>query len=123
SSVRAVVATGSKAPSGSSWPSAAVSVATAARPQPVPAETAAAAATAATPAPRSSAVRVLAFVAGAAVVLAALYVGFRAGSPTAPASPAVDVAAVPAETASPSAAYAVAAAPATAPALPVEYAV
>ena len=123
SSMRAAVAGGSKAPSGSSWPSAAVSVATAAKPQPVPAGAAAAAATGAKPAPRSSAMRLLAFVAGAAVVLAAVYVGFRAGSPIASVTPAVDLAAVPAPTASPSAADAVAAAPATAPALPVEYAV
>jgi outer membrane protein assembly factor BamD (BamD/ComL family) len=122
SSMRAAVAGASKAPSGSSWPSAAVSVAMAAKPQAVPAATAAAA-TAAKPAPRSSALRLLAFVAGAAVVLAAVYVGFQAGSPVLPAAPAADVAAVPAPIAPPSAADAVAAAPATAPASPVEYAV
>jgi len=117
SSGRAAVAGGSKASSGSSWPSAAVSVATVATPQPVPA--AAVAATAAKPVPRSSALRLLAFVAGAGVVLAAVYVGFRAGSPASLTTPA----AVSAPTAPPSAADAVAAAPSTTPASPVEYAV
>jgi tRNA A-37 threonylcarbamoyl transferase component Bud32/TolA-binding protein len=119
SSIRAAVASGSKAPSGSSWPSAAVTVAAAAKPQPVP-PAAAAAATAAKPAPRSAAVRLLAFVAGAAVVIASIYVGFQAGSPVTPTAPD---AAVTAPTASPAAADAVAAAPAIVPASPVEYAV
>ena len=122
SSGRAAVATGSRTPSGSSWPSAAVSVAPAAKPQTVPAGAAAATASASKPAPRSSATRLLAFVAGAAVVIAAAYVGFR-GNAAAPAAPINEAAVAPAPAPSPSAADAVAVAPAAAPSSPIEYAV
>ncbi len=84
SSGRVAVAAASKGPSGSHWPSAAVTVASAAlRPQtqapavpaaPVAGKPATAAAA------RSMALRTFAFVAGAAVVVAALYMGYRAGS-------------------------------------------
>ena len=85
----AVAASQSKAASGSHWPSAGVPVATAAVTKPVvrtavtPAAPVAAASTTAPAAGRSTAMRGFAFVAGAAVVLAAIYVGFRAGSPLA----------------------------------------
>jgi len=67
--------------------------------------------------------RLLAFAAGAAVVLAAVYVGFRAGSPAAQAPAAVATPAPPAAPASPAGADAVAAQPAPAAPAPVEYAV
>jgi TolA-binding protein/tRNA A-37 threonylcarbamoyl transferase component Bud32 len=118
SSIRpAVAATGSL--SGSSWPSAAVTVAeVAAAPPaalsaaPAPVAAAGAPAKAAPAAPRRPVARTLAFVAGAAIVTAAVYVGFRAGSPTAaPAALAADDRAE------------VAAAPAASAPAPVEYAV
>jgi len=87
SSGRVAVAAASKGPSGSHWPSAAVTVATpASRPQ-TQAPAAPAAPVAGEPAPataaRSMALRTFAFVAGAGVVVAALYMGYRAGSLTA----------------------------------------
>src|SRR5687768_13420219 len=123
SSTRTVVATASKAPSGSSWPSAAVTVAAAARPAATPApSTAPPPAAVAAPAGRSGAMRIVAFVAGAAVVMAAIYVGFRAGRPaiTGVADSAAHAAPAPAPSATPDA---VATAPAAAPAAPVELAV
>jgi tRNA A-37 threonylcarbamoyl transferase component Bud32/TolA-binding protein len=83
SSVRTAVSAGSKNPSGSSWPSAAVTIAAAAATP--PASTPAAAAAAAPV--RASGVRVLAFATGAAVVLGAVYMGFNGRQP-APASTA-----------------------------------
>jgi serine/threonine protein kinase/TolA-binding protein len=77
-----VAASASKSPSGSSWPSAAVTVAAPAR-GPAPASPATTPPPAAVPAPvaRASAIRPLAFAAGAAAVLAVVYAGFRNGSP------------------------------------------
>jgi serine/threonine protein kinase/outer membrane protein assembly factor BamD (BamD/ComL family) len=127
SSVRAAVSAGSKSPSGSSWPSAAVTVAAAApKARPI---TPAAPVDAASPTPvatagsRSSAMRVVAFVAGAGVVLASIYVGFRAGSPGAPAPAVATAPAATATAAAPAGTDAVAAQPATAAPPPVEYAV
>ena len=84
SSGRVAVAAASKGPSGSHWPSAAVTVASAAlRPQtqapavpaaPVSGKPATAAAS------RTMVLRTFGFAAGAALVLAALYMGFQAGS-------------------------------------------
>jgi len=122
SSVRAAVGPGSKNPSGSNWPSAAVTVAAAAAREPSAtpaAPVSAAPSTTATPAgSRASGMGVLAFVAGAAVVIAAVYVGFRAGTPSSPV-PADAVAAQPASAAlTPPVEYAVATKPATAAAPP-----
>jgi serine/threonine protein kinase/outer membrane protein assembly factor BamD (BamD/ComL family) len=119
SSMRAAVSAGSKNPSNSSWPSAAVTIA-------APAATPATSAPAAAPAPappaapaRASSARLLSFATGAAVVLAALYMGLS-GRQSAPASMAT---AAPAPPSSPATADAVAAAPAPVPAAPVELAV
>ena len=123
SSMRAAVSTGSKNPSGSSWPSAAVTIAApavAGRPS-TPAASAAAPSPAPAPAPapaRASTARLLSFATGAAVVLAAIYMGFSGRQP-APASTAT---AAPASPSSPAVVEAVAAAPAPVPAAPVELA-
>ena len=89
---RAAVAPASKTPSGSNWPSAAVTVAAVLPKPPAPTTVPPASTKPATPAPaaaRSLVPRTVAFAAGAAVVLAAVYVGFRAGTPAAvmPAPP------------------------------------
>jgi len=114
------IGSGSHAASGAGWPSAAVAVA-AARPTP---------ATPATPVPTSAAPvaargttrRLLALVAGAAVVAGAVYVGFQAGS--APATGGAGTAATAPDTpAPPSAAADTVADTPVAPAPPVEYAV
>jgi len=89
---RAAVAPASKTPSSSSWPSAAVTVAAVLPKPPAPTTVPPASTKPATPAPaaaRSLVPRTVAFAAGAAVVLAAVYVGFRAGTPAAvvPAPP------------------------------------
>ena len=115
---RPVVVAGGPQRSGPSWPSAAVTVAAAAH------------ASAAPPAPDATPVapptvarhvgmRILAFVAGAAVVIGSVLVGFRAAS--APASDGTSAVATPVTPAAPVVADAVPAAPA-AP-LPVELAV
>jgi len=130
SSGRVAISSASKAPSGSSWPSAAVTVASAAvRPQPAASAASAAppAAAPAVPAARSTPMRLLAFAAGAAVVLAAVYVGFQAGAPRAPGNTgtaAATAAPAPAPPAAPpSVADAVAAVPASTPPAPAELAV
>jgi serine/threonine protein kinase/outer membrane protein assembly factor BamD (BamD/ComL family) len=121
---RVAVASGTRPPSGSSWPSAAVTVAAAATsaPPPVAAPVSTTpAATATAPAARSSAIQLLAFAAGAAVVLAAVYVGFRGGPPSADAG--TQAVAAPATPSEPSAPDAVAAVPASTAAAPFELAV
>jgi TolA-binding protein len=121
---RVAAASGTKAPSASSWPSAAVTVAASAvkgQPKtPATPVSAAPGATAAPPAARSSARRLLAFVAGAAVVLAAVYAGFQAGSPARAPGGTGEAVAAAAPPPQPSVANAVAATPA---APPVEFAV
>ena len=111
-----VVGSGSHAVSGAAWPSAAVAV-----PAAPPAATSSTPKPAAPVAARANSRRLLAFVAGAAMVAAALYVGFRAGSaPTSGGAGTPATANTPAPP--PAAADAVAETPA-APAPPVEYAV
>ena len=121
SSGRVAISSASKAPSGSSWPSAAVTVAAAARPRPAASAPPPASAPAVAAA-RSTPMRLLAFVAGAAVVLAAVYVGFQAGAPQAPGITGT-AAATPAPAAPPPVTDVVAAAPASPPTAPVELAV
>jgi tRNA A-37 threonylcarbamoyl transferase component Bud32/TolA-binding protein len=93
--------------SGASWPSAAVIVAAAAPSTPAPSAAPATQAAAAAPA-RNTGMRILAFVAGAAVVIGSILVGFR----TASAPPAGGAASAPAAPAAPAPADAVRAAPA-----------
>ena len=125
SSMRAAVPGGAKNPSGSSWPSAAVTIAAPAARPAASTPAASAVAPAAVPAaaasapPRASGVRVLAFATGAAVVLAAIYMGFSGRQP----APASTAALAPAPPSSPAAADVIAAAPAPVPAAPVELAV
>jgi TolA-binding protein len=96
--------------SGASWPSAAVTVAAAAPSTPAPSAAPATQAAAAAPA-RNTGMRILAFVAGAAVVIGSILVGFRTASAP-PAGGAASAASAPAAPAAPAPADAVRAAPA-----------
>jgi len=114
----AIVAGGSRPASGTGWPSAAVAVA-AAQSTPLPVS----AARPTTPAARSPILRLVAFAAGAAVVVGALYVGFQAGSTPASETAGAEAATPAAPAPPPAATDTVADTSAATPAPPIEYAV